>query len=205
MVSCGIGNDITFEDKFIDKYKVPCIVFDNTINDLPKHNNNIQFIKKNISNTETENTTNLLNIIEKNDNIFLKMDIETWEYVWINVLKLEHLQKINQIVIEFHFPYTYSENIFKQFSYPLEVEYKLNCLKKLTDTFYLIHLHPNNCCSTHLFENVIIPNVFECTFIRKDLCSSISNNTKSIPDPSLDKKNVINNPDIYLACYPYIH
>ena len=48
-----------------------CIAFDGTINNLPNPNNNIIFIK-NISFNETSHTTNLHNLLEKYNNIFLK-------------------------------------------------------------------------------------------------------------------------------------
>jgi hypothetical protein len=204
LLSCGISNDTSFENDFLHKYNIRCIAFDGTINNLPINSNkNIEFVKKNISKNENNNTTNLLNIIKNYDNIFLKMDIETWEYEWLLLLKNEHLQKIKQIVIEFHFPFTYSKNIFDTFSYPLPVEDKLSCLKKISDTHYLVHLHPNNCCGTTTINNIIVPNVFECTYIRKDLCQNISDNDMPIPDIILDKPNILNNSEIKLSGYPY--
>lgn len=80
LISCGISDDIQFEEHFLDKYDVSCIAFDGTISNLPVQNNKIQFIRKNIANKESDNTTTLHNIINSYDNIFLKMDIETNEY-----------------------------------------------------------------------------------------------------------------------------
>jgi len=207
LISCGISDDITFENSFIEKYNTRCYAFDGTINNLPDNaNKTIIFVKKNIANNETDETTDLLNYIESNDNIFLKMDIETNEYQWIEILENKHLNKINQLVIEFHFPHQDNENIneiFNKLSFAISVERRINCLKKIEDTHYLIHLHPNNHCGSIVFNGIEIPNVFECTYIKKDLCKNISYSSNKIPDASLDSKNVPTNPEIYLSEYPY--
>ena len=49
LIAGGIANDISFEEDFINKYTdTQVYAFDGTINNLPKENNNITFIKKNI-------------------------------------------------------------------------------------------------------------------------------------------------------------
>ena len=207
LISCGINDDVTFENCFIEKYRVPCCAFDGTINNLPEYaNSNINFIKRNISNRVSENTTNLLEYIENNENIFLKMDIETNEYQWIEILENKHLNKINQLVIEFHFPHKDDENInemFNKLSFPISVERRISCFRKIEETHYLIHFHPNNCCGTTSFNGIEIPNVFECTYIKKDLCKNISYSSNKIPDALLDSKNILNNSEIYLSGYPF--
>ena len=203
LLSCGISDDINFEIEFTIKYNCECYAYDGTIDNLPPTNNDkITFIKKNISTNETETTTTMLNIIDTMDNIFLKMDIETWEYHWINLLNTSQLNKLKQIVIEFHFPFTYSEDIFRPRSYPLEVEEKMKCLKKLSDTHYLLHFHCNNCCGTTTYNDILVPNVFECTYVRKDLCNHISRNTIKIPG-ELDRPNLPWNDDIKIEGYPF--
>jgi len=207
LLSCGISDDIKFENAFLEKYNnILCYAFDGTINNLPKNaNNNILFIKKNITNQNTETTTNLLNIIDCNDNIFLKMDIETNEYQWLETLTTDQLLKFKQIVIEFHFAFKdgqWVHELFSNLSFPISVEKRTDCLKKLANTHYLIHFHPNNCCGIINYNGINIPNVFECTYVRKDLCTNIRKNNLPIPDPQLDVKNTSND-DIYLNGYPF--
>jgi hypothetical protein len=49
LLSGGIENDISFEEDFIKKFQnIKCFAFDGTINNLPKENKDIIFIKKNI-------------------------------------------------------------------------------------------------------------------------------------------------------------
>jgi len=203
LVSCGISDDINFEQHFLCKHdKINCIAFDGTIDHLPVNNDRINFIKKNIGPINDEKNTNLHYLLEQYKNVFLKMDIETYEFLWINSLSNEHLKNIKQIVIEFHFPFTNHD--LSHLDNKTSVSDKMNCFKKLSETHFLVHFHGNNCCGTTLFENTIVPNVFECTFIRKDLIKNfIGYNDETIPS-KLDMPNVSNNNEIYLNYYPFV-
>ena len=86
LIAGGIANDISFEEDFINKYTdTQVYAFDGTINNLPKENNNITFIKKNIGSENNERISNLHNIIDVNERIFVKMDIEGYEIPWIKI------------------------------------------------------------------------------------------------------------------------
>jgi hypothetical protein len=76
-------------------------------------------------------------------------------------------------------------------------------LKKLANIFHLVHFHGNNCCGTTNYKNITVPNVFECTYIKKDLCNIIFPNKISVPNELLDYKNVPSNEEIYLSGYPF--
>ena len=53
--------------------------------------------------------------------------------------------------------------------------------------------------------NTKVPNVFECTYLRKDYFKfPPSKNITPIPDPTLDSKNVLHNPEINLSEYPFV-
>ena len=199
-ISCGISDNIDFEIDFIDKYNIECNAFDGTIDKLPKNIDKCNFNKINIGVDNNVNTTNLKHLINKYNNIMLKMDIETYEFRWIDILSSDDLNKFKQIVIEFHFPfYDYS---LPNFDIPTSSEFKMNTLKKLSETHYLIHFHPNTVCGTTYYKNILVPNVFECTYIRKDCQEYIGYNDINIPHP-LDMKNRITDPEIYLSGYPF--
>ena len=134
-LSCGIGNDIGFEKEFCSRYPlIPCFAYDGTIDRLPEENGQIQFIKKNITSYESETTTNLLDKFETYHDIFLKMDIETFEFRWLQKLSMEQIWKIKQLVIEFHFPFT--EPGFTHLDAPLPVNEKLGVLQRLAENTY---------------------------------------------------------------------
>jgi len=200
-ITCGISDDIEFEKEFLLKNpNMECVAHDGTINALPEEHDRIVFVKKNISYFNSDKTTNLFDMFEKYNNILLKMDIETYEYRWLQTLSLEQFGKIKQLIIEFHFPFT--EPGFTHLDTPLPINQKLDILKKLSETHVLIHLHPNNCCGTTVYDNTTVPNVFECTYVRKDIQSKNNFNSDIIPT-LLDRPN-IDNIEICLSGYPFV-
>jgi hypothetical protein len=130
----------------------------------------------------------------------LKMDIETFEFRWIHILTNYELNKFKQIVVEFHFPF--DDYSLANLDKPTTSEFKMNILNKLTETHYLVHFHPNTACGTKIYKNLLVPNVFECTYIRKDCQEHIEYNEIKIPHP-LDMKNRETDHEIYLSDYPF--
>lgn len=189
-LSGGLGKDISFEEDFIKKYpNIPTFAFDGTINSLPKENEHITFIKKNIDFKNSENLTNLHDLINVNDNIFVKMDIEGGEIPWIKSLVENQMNKFEQIVIEFHFPFSKRE---------------VEVFDKINKNHYLIHFHGNNCCGVRNHMNTIIPNVFECTYLHKKYFTEILELNKEPIPGNLDMKNT-QNKEIYINYPPFVN
>lgn len=184
LLSGGISNDISFEEKFIQNYQVECYAFDGTVEKLPKQST-VQFTKKNIGAHNNETTTNLHEFLDSNDNIFIKMDIEGHEFTWLKSLSSQQMDKISQIVIEFHYPF--NQDIFNKFS-----------------NHVLIHFHGNNCCGLRNFKHSQIPNVFECTYIHKKYVSELIKNVQPIPS-ALDMQNLPKRPELNLNFPPFVH
>jgi len=215
LLSGGISDDISFEEFFINKYNVPCIAFDGTVNALPRKNVGIKFIKKNIGNHNSKivqplcrynsrirfirsnvdlktviHFTNLHSIIDNYNNIFIKMDIEGGEIPWIKSLNDEQMNKFSQIVVEFHSPYSDNE---------------ADVFEKLNKNHVLIHFHGNNYAGVRLYKGLVIPNVFECTYIHKKFFTLPPRlNTQCIPTP-LDMKNTLSKEDISLNYPPFVN
>lgn len=186
----GIETDISFEEDFINKYpNVKAFAFDGTIKSLPKENANITFISKNIGSENNEEITNLHDIINTNQAIFVKMDIEGGEIPWIKSLSIDQMNRFEQIVMEFHFPFSDNE---------------VDVFDKINTTHYLIHFHGNNCCGVRNHNGVIIPNVFECTYLHKKYFTSNPQlNTDLIPS-KLDMKNTESD-EIYINHPPFVN
>jgi hypothetical protein len=190
LIAGGILDDISFEEHFMNKYpNTKIYAFDGTINNLPKENNKITFIKKNIGFENNENTTNLHDIINVNSRIFIKMDIEGGEIPWIESLSDEQMNKFEQIVMEFHWPFGDKE---------------IDVFDKLNKNHYLIHFHGNNCCGVRNHNGVIIPNVFECTYLHKKYFINIPELNKELIPSNLDMKNTSND-EIYIDYPPFVN
>jgi mannosyltransferase OCH1-like enzyme len=129
LISGGISYDTSFEEQFLKKYNIKCEAFDGSVSKLPKPNNKISFNKLYIGDINNDNYTNLHDLIDKHNNIFLKMDIEGGEFPFFHSLNSNHMNKLKQIVLEIHFPTT---------------PHRWEILDKLAETHYLIHIHGNN-------------------------------------------------------------
>jgi hypothetical protein len=191
LLSGGIESEITFEEAFIEKYPdATCLAFDGTIYKMPATETpNITLVKKNIGPENSETITNLHEIINTNDGIFIKMDIEGSEIPWIKSLNDTQLNKFEQIVMEFHNPFLDSD---------------AEVFDKLNSTHYLIHFHGNNCCGLNFHKGVNIPFVFECTYLHKKFFTEVPElNTDLIPS-SLDMKN-IDADEIHIDYPPFVN
>lgn len=184
-ISAGISTEESFSRDFINKYNM------NEYNsfgfDGNEYTNKISFIKKNINSFNDINNTNLHELIDKYNNIFLKMDIEGGEYPWLLSIDSNKLNKIKQIVIEFH---GITNN-----SWGCNYNDKVKCLEKLSNTHYIIHAHGNN------YGPVVnnIPDVIELTYVNKNYFNSTPElNTLPLPIVNLDYPNNSNITDINL-------
>lgn len=190
-ISAGIGDDHSFETDFVKKYKTSCVMFDNTINKI--ENCDLSHIQKNISDVNTNSTTNLKEYFSTYNNIFMKMDIEGGEENLFKVITQNDLQKIKQLVIEIHDCHSIIPSI-------------------LSKTHYLIHIHGNNYGGVPIINNIPIPNVFELTYVRKDCFEKKPKlNTELLP-LDIDQKcgvyhedGIHERSDIILHCKPYVN
>ena len=208
-ISCGIANDIRFEEEFLDIHKTKCIVFDGTIKTFPSCRNNMEWVPQNIGFSNTTKTTNLKKYIQNNNKIFLKMDIEGSEFNWLDSMSEIELEKFSQILLEVHWPFDI---------------YRMNMLKKLNKSHYLVHIHGNNFCdrdipkhlpsgrtydgtvtiNNNFMPQIKLPEVFEVTYINKKLCDYLLVEMKEIQFPTiLDYPNNPNANDIYFSIPSY--
>jgi hypothetical protein len=189
LLAGGIERDISFEEDFVKKYKSRCVAFDGTIPKLPKEHETIEFVRKNIGYANTNTETNLHDLIDSNEKIFVKMDIEGGEIPWMKSLSIEQICKFDQIVMEFHTPFSDKE---------VEVFEKINA------SHVLVHFHPNNCCGTRFHRGVEIPNIFECTYLNKRFLTAPLKLNKTLIPGGIDMKNTPK-PDIFISHAPFVH
>ncbi len=183
-LSGGIERDLGFETAFLQKHPhLICHAYDGSIDSLPPHRGQIVFHKKYIGGHNSETTSNLHHLIERHNALMVKMDIEGGEYEWLRSLSDDHMSRIAQLVIEFHYPHASSENFA--------------CLLRLQETHWLVHLHGNNCESPAYAQinNRLLPTVFECTYVSKRLTDNVGRSWDPIPG-HLDARNCLGQPDM---------
>ena len=195
-ICCGIGDKCSFDSEFLQKYnyikKKDAFAFDGTINNYCMSTENINFIKKNISNKNDNLHTNLHDLIDKYNDIFLSMDIEGFEYLWLQSLTIDQLKSFKQIAIELH---DLNNNDNK-----LKIAMINNGLEKLNKTHYIVHAHGNNYAG--IYNN--IPDVLELTLIRKNnFTDGPLKNMIPLPIKYLDYPNNKDAPDHNLNIYPF--
>jgi len=215
-ISGGISDDISFEIDFLQKNKdkdnniIKCYAFDGTISELPLQNTtNINFIKKNLGNTETNDITNLSTYINdgnnnKYNNIFMKIDIEGHEFRLLPYLiDNNYMSKIKQLVVEIHTPADIQmfPDYFSGLS-DIKNDNMFELLNNINKTHTLVHFHGNNGCNTQIIDNIKLPHVFECTYIRNDYVKDKLENLEPLPT-ELDMKNIKDKPDFYFDYYPF--
>ena len=205
-ISGGISDDISFEESMLNLYpNLICYAFDGTVEELPNKNNRIKFYKKNIGNFNNDNVTNLHEYIRPFNNIFMKMDIEGHEFrVMPTIIEANLMHKIKQLVIEIHSPgdiqlYPYYFNGLSD----IDNVKMFDLLHNINKTHTLIHFHGNNGCNLQSVDGIVLPHVFELTYIRNDFyLTEKVKNTEPLPTP-LDMKNIAHKPDYEFKGFPY--
>lgn len=181
-ITAGIANDISFETSFLALYpELTCESYDGTINQLPSPHSRINFHKENIGPRMP------VDQLHTYKNVFVKCDTEGGEHPWIESLSQDELNSIAQIVIEIH------QNHGPDLTTPA----------KLALTHTLIHIHGNNCCPLYNINGTRVPQIFEATYVRNDLVSSVTLNKNPVPGP-LDMPNLHWRSDIDLNYYPFV-
>jgi hypothetical protein len=118
------------------------------------------------------------------------MDIEGDEYLWLNSITEEQLSKFKQIAIEFHEPYD---------------KIKWRMIEKLNKTHYAIHFHHNNSSAVCKFNDLIMPESFEMTFVRKNEFKTLPKlNTEAFPT-ILDQANDPMRPVYFFNKRPFVN
>lgn len=182
----GIDTNSSFEEDFVRMFPhVKAYAIDGSIEVLNKPG--ITFVKKMVSFRNTPTETNLHEFIK--DGTFVKMDIEGGEVNWIMSLSDDHLNKLEQIVMEFHDPFSNRE---------------VAMFEKLNRHHVLVHFHGNNCCGVRTYKGVVIPNIFECTYLHKKYFAVKELNDEPVPG-KLDMKNKANYPEIHLNHAPFVN
>lgn len=192
----GVSDNTDFDNDFVRRYNVRGYCYDGTIDRAPYNlDKRCTFIKQNISGVKSSFAfTNLEEETSSFSNIFLKIDIEGYEWQWFKHMTDKHLLRYKQIVVEIHdFEEEGTTNSDKIF-----------VLHRLSKHFHLLHAHGNNNGHMISVDGCMIPWVMELTYVRKDVIPYVSLNTHSLPS-LLDSPNNTSRFDHDLNHYPFVH
>lgn len=171
LLGYGIADDISFEETFSTLYQKPSYGFDCGVPSIPVTNKLCTFVSECIANDGSLYAQQkssgkfstfpdqLKRIQAESKKLFIKMDIESAEYVAFEGIK-SYFSNITGVVLEIHF------------AHDNQISLANTLLEALLKDFYLVHVHANN-CSLDVFQTKYskgnIPRVLELTFINKNL------------------------------------
>lgn len=156
--SFGISHEISFDKGLADK-NIDVFMYDHTISKLPYDNPRFHWNKIGLSteSNKKKHMKTLDELIKENNhsnenNLILKIDIESHEWNIFENITIDTLKKFKHIVGEFH----------------LNDKNKYICLeilKKIQTTHQIIHLHCNNCA----YRIINIDGYYICAYLEISL------------------------------------
>ena len=173
---------------------IEIFMYDHTIDSLPQEHEGFHFFKTGITGVydpahpELETLPRLIikNSHKDDYNMILKMDIEAAEYDVLQTIDIDTLNHFKQIVMEIHWLLN------------LQLENKiLFALDKLNATHQLVHIHNNNNSHYAIRGGLVLPDVVECTYVRKDTYKFIE--SKRFFPTNLDFPCNENKPDVNIG------
>jgi hypothetical protein len=189
--SPGVSTVADFENELADR-KIKSFLADYSVDAPPISRTEFTFDKKFLGATDNEQFITLESWKEKylrdySGDMLLQMDIEGGEYPVILNTPDALLRQFRILIVEFH-------SLDKLLD-PFGFELLSPCFQKLLQFFYVVHLHPNNCCGSVRWGNLEIPRIMEFTFLNKSRCGQ-GKPQSTFPHP-LDAPNVpMNAPNV---------
>ena len=195
LYSFGIADDVSFESYFAKVLNKSVYMYDHTIDALPEKHDNFLWKKLGVCgpDDDSENMMSLPEMIRNNGHsgekrLFLKMDVEGYEWEIMKNLPAEVLGQFDQIAIELH--HILDPNLFSDI---------LKSLENINSVHQLVHIHGNNAMPVYRWNNRNIPDLLEATYIRRE-GREFAETTRFFPT-RLDERNVIEYPEIPLGRY----
>lgn len=197
-LSLGVNNDVSWDEDMAGR-GITVHQFDHTVDDPRPDDARLIFNKTMISDylaPGTETVDRLIGLFDAgraDPNIFLKIDIENWEWPVFDRMPPKSLARVSQIVGEFH--------SFENLTFPQWRHRASRVLSKITDQFALVHVHANNWARQTIVANICVPNVLELSFVNRSVFD-VSPSDEIFPG-ELDQACRPGHPDIFLGSFRF--
>jgi len=196
--SFGIGGDVSFDLALAGRgYEI--YQYDHTIENIPADDKHFHWKKLGVAASadpqlKLETLENMIkaNGHENTSGMFLKMDIEGYEWEVLNSLSPGFLEKFDQLIFEFHGLIDYSDE--------KAVAEHLAAFEKLSKTHQAVHVHANNSGLVNYFGNLITSDLIEVTYVLREKYKFSDEKVKSMW-LSLDRPNITGREDIELGAW----
>jgi tetratricopeptide (TPR) repeat protein len=192
--SPGVGPSSSFEADVHDRFGIHSFLADASVDGPASGLKNFTFDKKFVGGASSGTTISLGDWMELRlpkgyqSDLLMQMDIEGSEYEVLLESTPDTLRRFRMIAIEFH-----SLGGLRQKD---RAKVMMAAFERLLDDFWVVHIHPNNCCGSVIMAGVELPRVMEITFLRKDRDTG-GRFVGQLPH-SLDVVNVPSNPQLQL-------
>jgi hypothetical protein len=184
--SPGVGANWSFENDLFQKFRVPSVMYDGSV-DRPMGLPNVHvFYKKFIGASTFNNYISIMDVVNVDmkkfpGDLIAQIDIEGGEYSLLNSISSSALLRFRILLVEVH---ELDRWIEKRFF----CEHIKPMLDKIFTTHDLVHSHINNNGGTFRYKGNKSPKVIELTLHRKDR-AKLYREFRTIPN-ELDADNV---------------
>lgn len=163
LISPGVGSTTSFEIDLFQKYGVPAILLDRSV-EAPKNlPETFIFERKWLNSYDDESNASLEGLmgqISPHKKVLVQMDIEGSEYSILRSTRIETFERIKLLVIEFHH-LSYWKNLI-YFENNVEP-----AIKRVLDYYYPVHIKQNSAVKTFKFGTYTFADAIEVTFLAK--------------------------------------
>lgn len=179
----GLNNDDSWELDMVGR-GIPVMAFDHTDGYTFQHQQRgYEWFKMPMQGYARNSTLDLILPQYADHSVIAKIDIEGDEWEMFRLTKQSNLNKLRQIVVEFH-------------NFPM-FETALPTFQHLMENFRVVHVHGNNCDICNQYEGQNLPRVIEFTLANRNYYD-LSVSGETFPGP-LDAANNPHAPDFDLG------
>lgn len=215
--SYGIGDDVSFEEDFADKYGGHIYCFDPTIETLPSTNSSLTFTKTGLGHgpgyhSLAHNLQQFGKTVRGDKMLKIDVDYHEWDAL-CEPGTYNYLLEFTQVIIELHIipcisqtpviAYTgglgkvssYFEKFYSNFDTHVNnmlFGHYTRAISNLLRDFVVFHVHGNNSLPKAKVGDYAWPQLLELSLVRRDAVKDLGPTTQSFPIPGLDFNNKSN-------------